>query len=324
MSDGRLPSGTPAPWHAGERRLQTLAGVRERMEERGRVVLRDYMPDQHRAFFAERHQLFLSTLDPSGQPWATIIEGERGFVTSPTPRELAIRARLPEHDPAHRGLIDGAPVGLLGLEFETRRRNRMNGTLRLNPDGSAFSVDVTLSFGNCPKYIQARKSALIRPTPDRGARVRRSCELSMADQEMIRGADTLFIASRSAVPGSSSSEGLDVSHRGGRPGFVRLTGPGQIMFPDYRGNFAFNTLGNLLVDPRCGLLFVDFSTGATLQIAGRGRIVTDPLLYQDWPGAERAICIDVAQAVFTKGRSLYSWEFVGFADQFDKQGPVVI
>jgi predicted pyridoxine 5'-phosphate oxidase superfamily flavin-nucleotide-binding protein len=65
--------GDPAFWHDGERQLQALAGVREMMEERGKVRLREHMPDQHRLFFAERTQMFLATLDRSashGRRWS--------------------------------------------------------------------------------------------------------------------------------------------------------------------------------------------------------------------------------------------------------------
>ena len=127
-------------WHAGERRMQVLRGVSDRMEARGSVVLRDHMPDQHRQFFGERNQLFLATMDPSGQPWATLVEGDVGFATSPTPRALDIRGVLPPTDPAVTGLGDGAPVGLIGIEFETRRRNRMNGTVRMVSGASGFTM----------------------------------------------------------------------------------------------------------------------------------------------------------------------------------------
>ena len=51
---------------------------------------------------------------------------------------------------------------------------------------------------------------------------------------------------------------------------------GTLEFPDYEGNAMFQTLGNLAVDPRAGLLFVDFASGATLQLSGRAQIVWEP------------------------------------------------
>ena len=59
-----------------------------------------------------------------------------------------------------------------------------------------------------------------------------------------------------------------MSHRGGKPGFVGVQGD-TLAIPDFRGNRFYNTLGNLLGDPRAGLLFVDFASGDILQIQGR-------------------------------------------------------
>ena len=61
--------------------------------------------------------------------------------------------------------------------------------------------------------------------------------------------------------------GADISHRGGRPGFVRVDGD-VLTIPDFRGNRYFNTLGNLIAEPRASLLFVDFETGDLLQLQG--------------------------------------------------------
>ena len=68
--------------------------------------------------------------------------------------------------------------------------------------------------------------------------------------------------------------GIDVSHRGGKPGFVRVddgVGGTVLTFPDFRGNFFFNTLGNITAHPKAGLLFVDHETGGVLQLTGARR-----------------------------------------------------
>ena len=318
MSHDPDPGGAEeSVWHEGERVLQAHTGMRERWEERGRVVIRDHMPDQHRQFFTDRNQLFLSTLDAFGQPWATIVEGEVGFITSPTPRQLLIAAVLPVEDPASSGFYDGASIGALGLEFETRRRNRMNGIMRLSPDARSFSIEVVQSFGNCPKYIQSRNVATVRlPTPNLRSPLR-SRSLTDAAVALISTADTFFIASRSTSPGAGRSEGLDLSHRGGKPGFVLVTSASTLVFPDYRGNFAFNTLGNLHVDPRCSLLFIDFTTGATLQLAGQGQLVAETDFYRRWPGAERAVQFRVDHAIYSEQGSRLSWHFLNYAPQFE-------
>ena len=72
----QLPSHRHSPWHAGEKQLQEKVGVGERMEVLGQKVIRDYMPDQHRDFYHQLPFMIAAAVDGTGQPWATLIEGE--------------------------------------------------------------------------------------------------------------------------------------------------------------------------------------------------------------------------------------------------------
>lgn len=252
------------PFHTGELAVQARAGV----VARG-AGIRSFMPDQHRIFFGQLPWLFAGVLDAEGWPLATTLTGSPGFVTSPEPTRLSIATLPHPDDPAFEAFRPGSPIGLLGLEFETRRRNRANGWIdAVGDDG--FSVAVTQSFGNCAKYIQARSSA-----PNGGVSTGQPASLSGLDtaaRTLIANADTLFIASAAAL--ETSPGGADISHRGGRPGFVRVDGD-TLTIPDFAGNNYFNTLGNLLEQPRAALLFVDFETGTTLQLQGVAEIVWD-------------------------------------------------
>ena len=83
-------------------------------------------------------------------------------------------------------------------------------------------------------------------------------------------------------------EGVDVSHRGGRPGFVKLDGE-TLTIPDFPGNNAFNTLGNFLINPKAGLVFPDFETGDLLMVTGKVELLDEE--HEDvlaFKGAERA------------------------------------
>src|SRR5258708_22334611 len=145
-----------SPFHAGEQEIQSLAGVRERVELRGRAVIRDYMPEQHRAFFALLPFMVVGLADQNGLRWATTLSGPPGFMNSPDERLLTIKAWPDPGDPLHSCIRDGAAVGGLGIELSTRRRNRVNGRIENCVVGEGFSIRVQQSFGNCPKYIQAR------------------------------------------------------------------------------------------------------------------------------------------------------------------------
>ena len=216
-----------APFHAGERALQARTGWRDRMEAAGPRVIRDYMPDQHREFFAQLPFLVVGSLDASLQPWASVLAAPAGFVHSSDPTHLRIDALPTAGDPLAGQLAQGASLGLLGIEPHTRRRNRMNGTVE-SLDAAGFMVGVQQSFGNCPRYIQAREPVFAAARDTHGAPVQRLDALDLAAQRLIGSADTLFIATAypdEAAAGDDAdarSHGVDVSHRGGLPGFVRV------------------------------------------------------------------------------------------------------
>ena len=293
-------------WHEGERALQERTGVADRLAELGSRVLRDHMPEQHRNFFAELPLLFTGTLDGTGWPWASLLAGAQGFVTSPTPRTLRIAAAPLPGDPAARHWRVGAPVGLLGLQAHTGRRNRMNG--RVAATTRAIEVEVGQSFGNCPKYIHPREAV---HAPAAGeAQVAEGAGLLPAARAIVEAADTFFIASAHPRAGEDADPrfGVDVSHRGGAAGFVRIAADGVLLAPDYTGNSFFNTLGNLQLEPRCGLLFVDFATGDRLHLACRAQVLADRPDPQDWPGALRLLRFQVERTVLVRGGLPLRWE----------------
>ncbi|WP_195847219.1 pyridoxamine 5'-phosphate oxidase family protein, partial [Bordetella pertussis] len=74
-----LPGLADGPWHGGELAMQERAGARERMAQLGPRVIRDYMPQQHRDFFAQLPFMLLATVDAQGDPWASVLEGPPGF-----------------------------------------------------------------------------------------------------------------------------------------------------------------------------------------------------------------------------------------------------
>jgi predicted pyridoxine 5'-phosphate oxidase superfamily flavin-nucleotide-binding protein len=285
-----------SPYHAGEQAMQARAGVRERAERAGRRGIRGMMPDQHREFFADLPFVLVGSLDAQDRPWASVLTGPRGFIESPDPQTLTIAARPDAEDPLAAALRAGAPLGLLGIQLETRRRNRMNGTV-IAADREGFAVRVDQSFGNCPQYIQARAPTFaVAPQPH--APRTESALLSAEAQALIRRADTFFIAT--AAPDARAGDpaaGVDVSHRGGKPGFVRVTaenGHTVLTAPDFAGNSFFNTFGNIAVSPRAGLAFIDFATGEVLHLTGTAEVIWDGPELAAFAGAQRLLRVVVS------------------------------
>ncbi len=261
-----------SPFHAGERDMQSRVGKRDKIDELGRNFIRPFMPDQHREFFGKLPFIVIGSVSPDGWPWASMISGRPGFMTSPHNTRLDIDIRLLEDDPLSAALNIGAPIGVIGVELSTRRRNRMNATVgQVEDDG--FSLDVVQSFGNCPQYIQTHEVSFVRE-PEVIIERRRSdkfFELDAQAREIIGSANSFYVASSVETPDHT---GVDVSHRGGRSGFVKIEG-NSLLVPDFAGNNFFNTLGNFLVNPRAGLLFPDYQTGDLLMLTGTVEVLPE-------------------------------------------------
>ena len=289
------------PFHADEVAAQTLAGGGLR-----RAPIRPYLPEQHREFFPLLPYLFSATLDGRGWPMASVLSGPYGFVTSPDPATLRIAALPRADDPAGPGFVAGTDIGLIGIDLTTRRRNRVNGRILAVDDG--ITVGVTQSFGNCPQYIQIR-APLPHPVTAT-VTVETMTGLDSDARTLIAGADTFFVASRGREA-LGAAGGLDMSHRGGQAGFVGIEGD-TLAIPDFAGNRFFNTLGNLLGDPRAGLLFVDFATGDLLQLQGTVTIDWHPDLSAP-RGAQRIWRVMLERAWRRRDAFPFRWHFGEFA-----------
>lgn len=298
-----------SPYHRGEAELHERLGIKDRQEATGRRIHRPYMPEQHREFFAQLPFLIVGSVDDDGRPWASMVFGREGFVASPTARSLRVAARPVEGDPLAANIAAGRPVAFLGIELPTRRRNRMNGVVSA-VTSEAFDVDVVQSFGNCPQYIQTRAPEFLRDPNDAPDIVReRFDELDAETAELIASADTLFVSSFNGADDIRDTGGVDVNHRGGRSGFVKVDG-NTLTIPDYVGNFAFNTLGNFLVNPRAGLLFVDFDSGDLVMLTGSTEVIWDKTPeVRALRGAERAWRFTLEQGIRLRNASPLKFAF---------------
>lgn len=292
-------SSSPPPFHEGEIAIQRQLGVAERMDAFARKVVRDHMPDQHREFFAQLPFLVAASVDRRGYPAITLLAGTPGFAHSPDAKFLQIDRMPDPSDPVAEGWIPGQPVGLLGIELHTRRRNRMNGMLVRTRTGT-IGVTVGQSFGNCPQYIHARDLEFARdPAPEWRGPVEHGTVLDEPAKKMIAAADIFFVGSHTDR-GERGSRSVDASHRGGKPGFVRVH-DNRLSIPDFTGNFHFNTLGNFLLNPKAGLVFVDLVSGDMLHLSGDVVLDFDSEEVRTFQGAERLWHVAVRRWTRRKG-----------------------
>lgn len=272
-----------ATYHEGELEVQRRAGVAANAERIGRSIHRD-IPDLARRFAEERRFIVVGAADASGRVWATLLQGPEGFLSTPALDRLTVAARPLPLDPLAEVLGVPADVGTLLIDPSTRRRMRLNGRSRPAPDGSLV-IDTCEVYANCPKYIHVREVQL--PSPPGAPAFIRGDRLAAAQADWLSRADTVFLATRHPIAGA------DVSHRGGQPGFMRVTDDQRLLLPDYAGNMMFNSLGNVAANGRAGLLLVDFASGRRLHLTGRATIDWDPSVVATFAGAERVLVLTI-------------------------------
>lgn len=252
-------------FHSGELAVQDRAGVSGQAGRLSGMVARGQLRSATADFLSSARLAVVTARDAAGRLWTSPLFGEPGFLTAADATTLRLDSPLPEADPLY-AMPNHQPAGAIVIDFATRRRWRINGMLTTEPAGNLV-IEVDQSYGNCPKYIQTSNSPAGASGADREL-VFTGDRLRAEDRPLIQHADTFFLGT------THPASGADASHRGGSPGFV-LTAHDRVWFPDYPGNNLFNSLGNIAVDPSTALLFVDFTTGTTLQLSGRAALTWD-------------------------------------------------
>jgi predicted pyridoxine 5'-phosphate oxidase superfamily flavin-nucleotide-binding protein len=257
------------PFHDGERFVQQRVGEVEMAQQNGQIIS-DTIPKGALKFIEQQSMVILGIVDARQNIWASVLFGSPGFVKPVDEKAIEVdltQTVLNSGDPFWANIQANKRVGILAIELSSRRRLRINGTIaQLTRD--RLRLDVLESYPNCPKYIQRRHPF---PNPD-STRAKPDFQsqlgsfLTSEQQHWILSSDTLFVAS------ANPSHGVDTSHRGGNPGFVQILDERSLRIPDYSGNSMFNTLGNFVVNPRAGLLFLDFDRARTLQLTGKATI----------------------------------------------------
>ncbi|AKS31465.1 pyridoxamine 5'-phosphate oxidase family protein [Mycolicibacterium goodii] len=277
--------------HPGETDLQGRAGMSGRPW--GSAHVGPTIPPIAAEFLSAQRFAVVGARDDAGHVWAGALTGSPGFLSAPDETTVVADALPAPLDPLAGAFDTARSVGMLVIDFTARRRMRINGVA--TRQGERLVVETDQVYANCPKYIQLREPADAPAPlhPDRTV----GGELTVAQREWIESADTFFVATQ------ADPYGTDASHRGGHPGFVTTSSAHRLSWPEYSGNLMYMTLGNLQVDARAGLLFVDWEQGATLQLTGRART--------DWE--RQVVDFDIEQVVQIDAALPLTWRFVEYS-----------
>ncbi|OMC20698.1 pyridoxamine 5'-phosphate oxidase family protein [Mycobacterium colombiense] len=250
-------------FHEGELAMQRRAGVEAEAGRLENMLDSSELSPGAARFLASQRFAALTGRDHNGVLWVSPLAAAPGFLRGHE-GVLHVSASPRDGDPL-REIRIGQQVGLIAIDFATRRRLRINGEL-VGADHESMTVRVDQSYGNCPKYIHRRAIDIANLAAPASKRPGHAALLGPSDRAMIATSDTFFLGT------SHPTRGSDASHRGGPPGFVRVDSPDRLWWPDFPGNNMFNSYGNLAVDNKAALLFLDFDTGATVQVSGTAQV----------------------------------------------------
>lgn len=298
-------------YHNGEREIQAKVGEEMQANSNSRVITGSIIKGAIN-FIEKQPMAIVSSVDIASNVWASLLIGDYGFVTVPTPNGLSINKDFiysNKDDIFFENIVSNNQIGTLFIEFHTRRRFRINGVA--SRTDTHINVAVLEAYPNCPKYIQQR--VISTPTYFEGIEATKTfgnSKLSANLKEWIMSSDTFFVGSQ------SSNQKMDVSHRGGKPGFVEVLDDRTLKIPDYRGNSMYNTLGNFVENPKAGLLFVDFGQQKTMQLTGTVELLFDHVTDQDLVqtgGTGRYWLFKVGKWILTSNHHQVNWELMAYS-----------
>jgi predicted pyridoxine 5'-phosphate oxidase superfamily flavin-nucleotide-binding protein len=134
-------------------------------------------------------------------------------------------------------------------------------------------------------------------------------------RELIDAAPMFWLA-------TADADGFpDVSYKGGMPGFVRVVGPSTVAFPNYDGNGMYKSLGNVLVNPRVGLLFIRWTDGQRrVRVQGRASLHEDDPLMAEWEGAQLVVRVQAEKIFLNCPRHLHRMELQEYSTYSPRAG----
>lgn len=257
-------------FHPGEIAIQERTGQRA-IAERHASMIRDRLTTGARGFIERQGVVAVGAEAPDGTLWASLWCGEPGFVRSdPLGQRVELHSSSEyavAGDPVRPIVRAGEPLAMLAIDLTKRARLRINGVV-VGTSPTAVELAVRETFGNCVQYIQ-RRERIVASCDTAQESVLHGTAIDADRRTLVERIDTLFVAS------IHPARGVDVSHRGGNPGFVRVVNDRRLRVPDYQGNGLFQTLGNFEADPRAGLALVDFDRGRVLSLTGVAAIDFD-------------------------------------------------
>ena len=124
------------------------------------------------------------------------------------------------------------------------------------------------------------------------------------DRAFIESMDMFFLAT------ADEAGQPNCSYKGGDPGFVRVLDETTLAFPNYDGNGMYLSMGNTLVNPEVGMLFISFERQRRMRVNGTANIAEDDPLVETYPEAQFVVRVHAREIFPNCPRYIHKYELV--------------
>ncbi|KAM7199631.1 hypothetical protein V8F33_004283 [Rhypophila sp. PSN 637] len=315
-------------WHPGEISAHKLLKV---TTSHRRNPTQQGLSYSHGYRVSESPIVALGTLDQEGNIWTTLWGGEKGFARPVARNVLALQSllsvkgdpflgallQLDENNNALKGGVikpagEGKMMSGLSVDLETRDRVKLAGRVLVasldNNSGESeraavreiqLAMVVDEGLGNCPKYMNRKEIHAHVPNPT-VIGLKGGLKLTNQALDLIEQADMMFMS-------TTNGKTMDTNIRGGPAGFIRVLrnqdgddGGVILVYPEYSGNQLYQSIGNLQVDNRIGVVIPDFETSDVLYLTGETELLVGSKAAAVMPHAKVVVKIKVKEAGFVK------------------------
>ncbi|MEX0732193.1 MAG: 2Fe-2S iron-sulfur cluster-binding protein [Aquisalimonadaceae bacterium] len=278
--------------------LQLRVGARSQIESSGAHAIRTAIDPDTELLLLRQTVVFITALDADGYPRCMQLTGKPGFLCSNSSDGVAIDWAMTDTTVDQLQLQTGTPLALLFLDSPSGTVVRFNGWAT-DASTKRAELRITQLFSKAARYAHRRDNRQTRPATQPPVRDDAQSALTPSMIAFLETVDTLIVASRHPEPEKKDTHGLDLSHRGGLPGFALATTLSTITWPEFEGSNYFSTLGNLMLDPRCALLALSADGARALHIRGKAEILWNNGELETRTGTGRGVQLRVDQATFT-------------------------
>ena len=249
-------------YHEGEQFIQESMGVREKSDSLSSMI-RDDLPVVAARFLENLNFSVISFSYENKDIFSSVVYGFEAYIVVLDKSEILIDLKKRSSIPKEFFEAEIINIGFIGLDFENKMRIRINGKGKIKED--KLHLKIQEAYSNCPSHITDR--SLLEEISFKGASKLFSYTRFDTDtKRIIENTDTFFIAS------SHKEKSSDISHRGGKKGFLKIISDTQLEYEEVRGNNMYNTLGNIHTNPNISIIIIDFMTYEILHIKGIARI----------------------------------------------------